>query len=512
MQKQDVIKEILKQFTGVKSSVTLPAAYAWAPANLALCKYWGKRDEELNLPMTSSLSISLGNRGTFTRISYVAAGVGDIYVVNGKEVAAGSEFAKRLRAFLDLFRPNKQAFYLVETESTVPIAAGLASSASGYAALVLALNKFYNWNLAKKELSVLARLGSGSACRSLWSGFVEWYRGERSDGMDCYAAPLTLGWPELRIGTLIFSHQAKKISSRQAMAQTVATSKFYPMWPCQVEVDLQKIHQAISTQDFVLLGSTAEHNSLAMHALMQSTLPPIIYSNSDTIAAMQRVWELRHAGIEVFFTQDAGANLQLLFLANEEHIVQSAFPELEIIRPFFDMRSEQLILVDETDREIGVGEKLPVHVNGQLHRAFSVVLWRRHNGNIEVLLQQRSKHKYHSANLWSNSCCGHPRPGEDVLAAAMRRLHEEMGVTMPLREVGTFLYRAELPGSGLYEHEMDHVFVGECSTQLALKPNRDEVQAFSWMTIDRLLADLNENSQQYTVWLPQVMAFFLSTK
>lgn len=506
MQKKDIVQQILTRRNNNASLVNQQGEYAWAPANLALCKYWGKRDEELNLPVTSSLSISLGNKGTLTKVSHAIGGASnDIYVLNGKEIHSKSEFAQRLHSYLDLFRPNAQTFYLIETDSTVPIAAGLASSASGYAALVLALNKFYNWNLPKNELSVLARLGSGSACRSLWHGFVEWQKGEDANGMDCYAKVLPHVWPELRIGTINISQHKKDISSRQAMRHTVATSKLYPMWPHQVDLDMNSLHQALAVKDFALFGSTAEHNSLMMHALMQSARPPIIYTRTETFAAMQRVWELRRAGIDVFFTQDAGANLQLLFLAENENIVVSAFPNLDIIQPFSDMHAERVILVDENDREIGSGEKMPVHIKGQLHRAFSVVIWRRNDGKVEVLLQQRSKQKYHSANLWTNACCGHPRPGEDILAAALRRLHEEMGITTSLRETGVFYYHALLPSSNLYEHEIDHVFVGELAGGAVIQPNANEAQAYCWVGIDELRADLQINSQQYTIWLAQVL-------
>jgi len=523
MLKENTVQQILAHCASNNSSPIANQAgeYSWAPSNLALCKYWGKRDEELNLPVTSSLSIALGNKGTLTRISYVQNGAGDVYVVNGEELSAKTDFAKRLHQYLNLFRPrahshlqaNTQESYLVETESTVPIAAGFASSASGYAALILALNKFYNWNLAKKELSILARLGSGSACRSLWGGFVEWQKGEDQDGMDSYAKPLSFIWPELRIGALIISTQAKEISSRKAMQHTVLTSKFYPMWPAQVELDMHTLHKALAAKDFVLFGSTSEHNSMMMHALMQSAQPPIVYTREFTLAAMQRVWELRRAGINVFFTQDAGANLQLLFLAENENVVVSAFTDLEIIQPFVDFNAEKLILVDENDKEIGNGEKTAIHIKGQLHRAFSVVITRqRSDGAVELLLQQRSHQKYHSADLWTNTCCGHPRPGENILVAARQRLYEEMGIknSLPLKEIGTFHYHANLPSSNLIEHEIDHVFVGElrCDEELIIKPNASEVQDYRWVNISDLLEDLKTNPQRYTAWLGDVINLF----
>ena len=117
---------------------------------------------------------------------------------------------------------------------------------------------------------------------------------------------------------------------------------------------------------------------------------------------------------------------------------------------------EEVILVDEHDREIGSGEKLQIHQEGKLHRAFSVLVF---NWKQELLLQKRKETKYHSGGLWTNTCCSHPRPGELTLEAAQRRLHEEMGLTCPLREVGNFIYRAEFE-NGLIEHEYDHVLAG----------------------------------------------------
>ena len=114
---------------------------------------------------------------------------------------------------------------------------------------------------------------------------------------------------------------------------------------------------------------------------------------------------------------------------------------------------EEVILVDEHDREIGSGEKLQIHQEGKLHRAFSVLVF---NWKQELLLQKRKETKYHSGGLWTNTCCSHPRPGELTLEAAQRRLHEEMGLTCPLREVENFIYRAEFE-NGLIEHEYDHL-------------------------------------------------------
>jgi isopentenyl-diphosphate delta-isomerase len=160
--------------------------------------------------------------------------------------------------------------------------------------------------------------------------------------------------------------------------------------------------------------------------------------------------------------------------------------------------NERVILVDQRDRPAGEAEKLEVHRQGRLHRAFSVfvldVLGR-------VLLQRRAAGKYHSGRLWSNTCCGHPRPGEDIRAAAERRLAEEMGFQCPLEPAGAFIYRAAL--GDLVEHEYDHVFRGRFDGDP--RPDPAEVEAWQWMPLEALEAGLAARPGDYTVWLPEAV-------
>jgi isopentenyl-diphosphate delta-isomerase len=159
------------------------------------------------------------------------------------------------------------------------------------------------------------------------------------------------------------------------------------------------------------------------------------------------------------------------------------------------MAVEQLILVDAEDRELGVGEKMEVHRAGALHRAFSVFVF---DGRGRLLMQKRAADKYHSAGLWSNTACGHPRPGEATGEAAHRRLYEEMGFDCELRAAFQFLYRAELDGA-LVEHEYDHVFVGTYGGDPA--PDPSEVEEWRWVTMGELLRGLSEKPQLYSRWL-----------
>lgn len=305
---------------------------AFAPSNIALCKYWGKRDTELNLPMTSSLSISLGQRGSTCTIRRAGEGE-DLFRLNAKSLELSSSFSRRLSAYLDLFRTEEVSHFEVDMQMNLPLAAGLASSACGFASLVLALNDFFAWDLEKRALSILARLGSGSACRSLAPGFVEWQAGVSPDGMDSYGRALDLSWPELRVGLLMISTCEKPLSSRLAMERTIATSPLYASWPNKVETDLAVLKKALAERDFKTLGETAESNALTMHALMLSAWPPISYALPETIETMHRIWGLREAGKAVYFTQDAGPNLKLLFLAEAQEELCRYFPDMEVVQP-----------------------------------------------------------------------------------------------------------------------------------------------------------------------------------
>lgn len=326
MKKSDVVQIILGE--KIKNPPSSQAVQAFAPTNIALCKYWGKRNRELNLPVTSSLSISLGNRGATVTLQ-VNQRQQDIITLNGAAVHEGSIFYQRAKEFLDLFRQGH--YFDLHSTSNIPIAAGLASSACGFAAIVLALDKLFAWELSSPQLSILARLGSGSASRSIYQGFVKWHAGIEPNGMDSYAETLPHDLPGLMIGLCIVNDKEKMLSSREAMQRTVETSLLYRVWPEKMAEDLILMTQAIANQDFSLLGVTAESNALAMHATMQSAWPPIVYSLPETLAMMHEVWQLRAGGVEVYFTQDAGPNLKLLFLEKDVNVLQERFPNMEII-------------------------------------------------------------------------------------------------------------------------------------------------------------------------------------
>ena len=253
--KQEIVHNILKQTkvyneqdkTKLKLNLLNKKSTAYAPSNIALCKYWGKRNLELNLPVTSSLSLSLGNKGATTTVGlHISEHSKDRVILNGAEVDETSDFYLRLVKYLDLFRLDNNFYFNIETNLNIPYAAGLASSACGFAALVLALNKFFGWNLSLKDLSILARIGSGSAARSLYQGFVYWHKGTLDDGSDSYAEKIEVDkfFDEVRFGLLILTDKKKSIGSTDAMNITTKTSVLYQSWPNQVNQDLSLFKEA----------------------------------------------------------------------------------------------------------------------------------------------------------------------------------------------------------------------------------------------------------------------------
>ena len=163
---------------------------------------------------------------------------------------------------------------------------------------------------------------------------------------------------------------------------------------------------------------------------------------------------------------------------------------------------ENVNLVDEKDNQVGLMPKLEAHQKGLLHRAFSVFIF---NSDYKLLLQKRASSKYHSGGLWTNTCCSHPRDGEDIIDAANRRLNEEMGIKTSLRKVFDFIYTAELDNN-LIENEFDHVFYGLYDTDPIL--NKEEAEDYKWIDMETLKNDIENNTDQYTVWFKIAFDYF----
>ncbi|MGN6192536.1 MAG: diphosphomevalonate decarboxylase [Rhodanobacteraceae bacterium] len=299
-------------------------ATAQAQPNIALVKYWGKRNATLNLPAAGSLSITLDALHTRTRVRFDDALADDDITLNGERDEAQT---RKIGAFLDLFRARARvaARAHVESGNDFPTGAGLASSASGFAALAIAVDRALELHLDARELSMLARRGSGSAARSIFGGFVEMAAGTRDGGEDAFATPL-LGagaWP-LKVVVAITTRKRKAISSSAGMDHTRDTSPFYRDWIAAVPGDLDAARSAVSTRDFEKLAQVGEASCLAMHAVMMSARPGLIYWNTATVACIQCIRSLQAEGTGVFFTIDAGPQVKAVCLPDDAARVADA--------------------------------------------------------------------------------------------------------------------------------------------------------------------------------------------
>jgi diphosphomevalonate decarboxylase len=289
-------------------------AAARAGTNIALVKYWGKRDAQLNLPRMGSLSLTLAGLETVTSVSVDSALQHDHFELDGR-IERGVPLG-RVGRFLAVVRERAGVtglFARVVSRNSFPTAAGLASSASGFAALACAASAAYGLDLPSEELSVLARRGSGSAARSVFGGLVEMDAGVRPDGADAVAHQIVppSGWP-LRLVVAVTTEAAKDVSSSVGMGATEETSPLYEAWVASHAVDLEEARLAVAGRDLEVLGAVMERNCLGMHACMMAARPPLLYWNEVTVAALREVWNLRACGIPVWFTIDAGPHVKAL--------------------------------------------------------------------------------------------------------------------------------------------------------------------------------------------------------
>ncbi|WP_099156749.1 diphosphomevalonate decarboxylase [Virgibacillus ndiopensis] len=318
-------------------------ATAKAHTNIALIKYWGKRDESLILPMNNSLSLTLDGFYTTTTVTFKEKLSEDIFYLND-HLITGEQY-NRVTKFLDIIRSYAQRSNLyaeVSSINHVPTAAGFASSASGFAALAAAATRALNMQISEQELSKITRRGSGSACRSIYGGFVEWEQGMKDDGSDSYAVQLVSNdhW-DVRVAAVVLSATEKKVSSREGMKRTVDTSPFYTSWVNSIPNDLTQIKQAIQDRDFEKVGQIAEANCLKMHATTLGANPPFTYWHDTTMSVMQEVRAMRDRGVPAFFTIDAGPNVKVLYLPEHETTVQKTLREIHGVNDVIVSRSGQ---------------------------------------------------------------------------------------------------------------------------------------------------------------------------
>ncbi|MEE8567072.1 MAG: diphosphomevalonate decarboxylase [Anaerolineales bacterium] len=290
--------------------MTKRTASAVASPNIALIKYWGNRDHELRLPSNGSISLTLGGLETRTTVTFDETLPSERLTVDGSQpnnsaLVRVSEHLDRIRHLAGIHTPAR-----VESRNNFPTGVGIASSASAFAALTLAGTAAADLSLNPKELSRLARLGSGSACRSIFGGYVEWYVGETH--ADSHAEPLAPPehWDLIDLIAVI-SREHKGIGSTQG--HTLADTS--PLQSARVTDALRRLNicrDALLHRDFPTLASVVEQDSNLMHAVMFTSIPALIYWSPTTIEVMQAVTTWRAEGLEVCYTIDAGPNVHCL--------------------------------------------------------------------------------------------------------------------------------------------------------------------------------------------------------
>jgi diphosphomevalonate decarboxylase len=326
-----------------------------ATPNIAFVKYWGKRNDKLILPYNSSISITLGEElNTKTSVMFTKKIKEDIFYINGQKQDLTDKDVKERFAIIDIMRKKARtdAKVIVVSENSFPTAAGLASSASGIAAMVYAVNAALKLNLDTKELSIIARQGSGSSCRSLAGGFVKWEKGNKEDGSDSYIRQIKDSnyWPDLINIITIVSKSKKKISSRVGMKQTVETSQFYKLRPNIAEEHCNQLEEAISRKDFEQLCKITMQESNNFHSVALDTYPPIIYLNDTSKEIINAIHELNESEGKIIaaYTFDAGPNANIITLDKYKNKVLDVLKKIDDIEQTIITKSGNGPILDES--------------------------------------------------------------------------------------------------------------------------------------------------------------------
>ena len=315
-------------------------ATAIAHPNVALIKYWGKRDVQSNFPAVGSLSLTLSGLNTRTAVSFEAGRSTDEVLINGQsDQRAGIRITRCLDILRDLAGVDSHA--IVESTNDFPTGAGLASSASGYAALVKAAAAALGLDIAQSKLDEIARIGSGSAPRSLHSGIVLLDIASGGvDEMSCRTVCEPDAWP-LAIEVAITSRAAKDVGSTGGMELSKKASPYYQAWVDTHPADLAAGLTAVEKRDFEGLAEVSEQSCLKMHAMAMSSQPPLLYWSAATVDCMHRIRELRRQGLPVFFTIDAGPQVKAVCLPEAAPQVKAALSELPGVLDVLDSRLGQ---------------------------------------------------------------------------------------------------------------------------------------------------------------------------
>lgn len=282
---------------------------AIANSNIALIKYWGKINEKLRLPANSSISMNLDSLWTTTTVEFSKDLKKDRIIING--IDNGDE-ANRVSKHIDLIRKlaGVTTKARVATKNNFPESVGIASSASGFAALTLAATAAAQIKIAKKELSILARLGSGSASRSIPSGFVEWKKGDSHQNSFAISLFEPNHWKIADIVAIV-SDKPKNVGST-AGQKIAKASPFFKIRLKNIDKKINQIKKYIKQKNFARFGELIEAESMELHAIMMTSTPPLIYWHPETLKLMACVKSWRSEGLPIYFTIDAGPNLHLI--------------------------------------------------------------------------------------------------------------------------------------------------------------------------------------------------------
>lgn len=298
-------------------------ASAVAQPNIALVKYWGKQNIAENLPATGSLSITLASLTTRMTVELDDALRSDHLRVNGEPA---DRMLPRVSACLDHLVGPARAKANIDSECNFPIAAGLASSASSFAALVIAASHAAGLEVDTLSLARAAGRASGSAARSLYGGFVELKTSPQEIQVETIRTAEE--WP-MQVVVAITATGAKAISSGDAMNLSAETSPFYASWVEHQDRDLREARSAVAARDFSALAHVSEHNCLKMHSVMWGSRPPVVYWNNATLACMEAVRALQADGVPVFFTIDAGPQVKAVCLPEAADQVLKALQQTD---------------------------------------------------------------------------------------------------------------------------------------------------------------------------------------
>ena len=285
-------------------------------ANIAIIKYWGKKDPIKMIPATSSISLTLENLFTETEISFITreeaiektGQASDLLYINGE--LQNEEQIKKITKVINLFRDDKSQLVKIDTTNNMPTEAGLSSSSSGLSAAIKACNKLFDKNLSREELAQISKFASGSSSRSFFGPIGMWDK----DTGEVSEVKTDL---KLAMIVLVLNEEKKIISSRKGMALCMETSTSFDEWIRQSEIDFENMKRYLSEGDFSKVGELTEENALRMHETTKNANPPFTYLTEKSFDAMEYVRELRKQGERCYFTMDAGPNVKVLCLEED---------------------------------------------------------------------------------------------------------------------------------------------------------------------------------------------------